>query len=291
MRLFLLLLLIGIRGIIYSQCTNNNTIFTTVNVSCPGSINIPCVMGGQYVLLNVVAGNVYTFSTCGGTWDTQITLYNNSGGGSLGYNDDFCGLQSQLPWTSTFTGQLRILIDLYFCTSDVSCTPLNISCYSCNPAAQTDCIGAFTLCSNASFNNNSNNIGCSSDLNSSNSGCLISFERQGTWYIFSPSIAGTLFFNISPTNPLDDYDFAVWGPYPNGSNVNTICPVSNSPLRCSYSALTGNTGLGPFPVSMLDLTEGAAGDKWVRYLDVFVGEVYLLYIDNGYMPQTIKFVK
>lgn len=264
---------------IHSQCPNNNTLFPpgVINMSCPGNYSVTCIQGGNYVLINVIAGNVYTFSTCGGSWDTEITLYNNATGILSGYNDDFCGLQSQIAWTASFTGQLRVLVDAYPCLSNSTCVTLNISCMSCNPRPQSDCLGAFTICSNASFNNNSNNIGCSQDLNSSNTGCLALFERQGTWYVFSPSVAGTLTFTISPSNPLNDYDFAIWGPYPTGSHVNNICPISAQPLRCSYSALSGNTGLDNTSV---DFTEGAAGDKWVMFLNVLVGQVYVLYVDN-----------
>ena len=78
----------GIRGAIIEHAHDERI---TV---CIGTTNVPCVQGGQYALINVVTGNTYTFSTCGASFDTQITLYNNAGGGSLGYNDDFCGLQS-----------------------------------------------------------------------------------------------------------------------------------------------------------------------------------------------------
>ncbi|MBK6543353.1 MAG: hypothetical protein IPG10_19135 [Flavobacteriales bacterium] len=94
-----------------AQCPNDNTLTgVAVTPPCPGSTTVPCVQGGQYALVNVVAGNTYTFSTCAATFDTQITLYNNSGGGSIGYNDDACGatgFQSTVTWTATFTGQLR----------------------------------------------------------------------------------------------------------------------------------------------------------------------------------------
>ncbi|MCB0783586.1 MAG: hypothetical protein KDC02_05025, partial [Flavobacteriales bacterium] len=91
---------------VFPQCGNDNVqTGTAVTPNCPGTTTISCVQGGQYALVNVVAGNTYTFSTCGATFDTQITLYNNTGGPSIGYNDDACGLQSTVTWTATFTGQ------------------------------------------------------------------------------------------------------------------------------------------------------------------------------------------
>ncbi|MCB0793300.1 MAG: T9SS type A sorting domain-containing protein, partial [Flavobacteriales bacterium] len=82
---------------------------------------------------------------------------------------------------------------------------------------------------------------------------------------------------ISPTDPTDDYDFAIWGPYPPGSSPGSICPPLSQPIRCSYSALTGNTGLN---YTATDFTEGVGGNKWVDDLTVITGEVYLLYVSN-----------
>jgi hypothetical protein len=145
------------------------------------------------------------------------------------------------------------------------------------PAPPEDCIGSITLCSNQGFNNNTNNTGNVEDLTTFTAGCLANNERQGTWYNFSPSESGTLAFTISPANPADDYDFAIWGPYPPGSTIDAICPPSSPPLRCSYAAPSGDTGLS---FTATDLSEGAFGDKWVRYLDVLEGQVYLLYVSN-----------
>ena len=109
------------------------------------------------------------------------------------------------------------------------------------------------------------------DLNTSNQGCLASGERQGTWYRFSPSSGGTVGFTIAPV-VTTDYDFAVWGPL---SSIQ--CPPVGQPLRCSYSALTGNTGIGN---GAADVTEGAGGDKWVSLMNVTAGQIYMMYIDN-----------
>ena len=141
------LLLIAIIGCIpllgRGQCTNNNILTgAAVTPNCPGTTNIPCVQGGQYTLINVVAGNTYTFSTCGASFDTQITLFNNAGGGSLGFNDDACGLQSSLTWTANYTGQLRVLIDQYNCLDNTICAPVVITCVT-PPVG--DCVYTLTL--------------------------------------------------------------------------------------------------------------------------------------------------
>lgn len=150
---------------------------------------------------------------------------------------------------------------------------------TCNPppSPPEDCVGSITICSGQSFNNNTNNTGNVADLTLATAGCLLNTERQGTWYNFTISSGGQVAFTINPANPADDYDFAIWGPFPPGSTPGSICPPLTAPLRCSYAAPSGATGLN---YTATDLSEDAFGDKWVRYLDVTVGQVYLLYISN-----------
>lgn len=384
----------------HAQCANNNTLYNVnATPACPGSITVGCVWGGEYVLVNVVAGNTYTFSTCGAPFDTQITLYNNTGGGSLGYNDDGCGLQSTITWTATFTGQLRVLVDQYNCVSNFTCAGLTVSCtpgtpptgdcvYYLNlfdsfgdgwgtsnvgvsinggpyqyytignpgssntipigvnigdvvvltydnsgawqgensytltlgggglfssgtppaaglsyagtvtctppPSPPEDCVGAITICSNQAFNNNTTNTGNTADLNPANYGCLATAERQGTWYVFSPSASGSIGFNIDPVGP-DDYDFAIWGPYPPGSTPGSMCPPAGQPIRCSFASgpstffATGDytTGMAhpvysppQFDNPGTSYGENPAGDGWLPGINVIVDQVYLLYISN-----------
>ena len=408
LRIALLLLASGSAAWVFPQCGNDNVqTGTAVTPNCPGTTTISCVQGGQYALVNVVAGNTYTFSTCGATFDTQITLYNNTGGPSIGYNDDACGLQSTVTWTATFTGQVRVLVDQYFCTNGTTCAPLEITCttppagdcvytlilfdsfsdgwgtsfvgvsingspftnytigvgfasvsyqigvnigdivvlnydasgtwqtdnsYSlllggaalfnsgsppaagisftstvdCQPPppAQEDCLGATTVCSNVAISNNTNNEGNIADIDASNSGCLDTQEYQGTWYIFSPSSSGDLGLSIAPQGP-DDYDWAIWGPYPPGTTAASVCPPSGQPIRCAASSgdatfnSTGSyaTGMGHLTFSpprfaspMVSYGIPATTNicplvapqycGWVPGLQVTAGQVYLLYISN-----------
>ncbi|MBP7409309.1 MAG: T9SS type A sorting domain-containing protein [Flavobacteriales bacterium] len=413
-RHLLFLFAAGATALSYGQCTNNNTLTgAAVTPTCPGTTNIPCVQGGQYALINVVSGNTYTFSTCGASFDTQITLFNNTGGGSLGYNDDACGLQSTVNWTANYTGQLRVLVDLYNCATNAVCAPLAITCtsppvgdcvytltlfdafsdgwgtsfvgisiaggpfqnytlpngqpslsiqfgvnigavvvlnYNASGTWQTDnsyiltlggstlfnsgspplagavygaavtcvppppppedCIGAVTICSNVSFGNNTTNTGSVADISAANSGCLDFVEYQGTWYIFSPSVGGNLGFTIAPLGP-DDYDWGVWGPYPPGTTLNTMCPPLGPPIRCAASsgpatfASTGSyaTGMGhatfsppqfaptatPYGIpATFDACPLVAPQRcgWVPGMQVTVGQVYLMYISNWSQSST-----
>lgn len=403
----------------YAQCTNNNVLSgAAVTPNCPGNTTVACVQGGQYALVNVVLGNTYTFSVCGGAaWDTFITLFNNAGGGALAFNDDGCGTQSTITWTATFTGQLRVLLDQWTlldpCATLATCATLNITCvappvgdcvytltlfdsfsdgwgtsfvgisigggpfqnytvpagvpsvtiqlgvnigavvvlnYNASgtfqtdnsyiltlggstlfnsgsppvggtvygaavtcvppPPPQEDCLGAVTICSNVSFNNNTTNTGNVADINVANSGCLDITEFQGTWYIFSPSAGGNLGFSINPLGP-DDYDWGIWGPYPPGTTPNMICPPAGPPIRCAASsgpatfASTGSyaTGMGhatfsPPQFAPTSTTYGIPSTfdtcplvapqrcGWVSGMQVTVGQVYLMYISNWSQSST-----
>ncbi|MCB0790622.1 MAG: T9SS type A sorting domain-containing protein [Flavobacteriales bacterium] len=392
----------------FAQCGNDNALTgTAVTPNCPGTTNISCVQGGQYALVNVVAGNTYTFSTCTATFDTQITLYNNTGGGALGYNDDACGLQSTVTWIASFTGQLRVLIDQFPCVAGTTCAPVVITCtpppagdcvytltlfdsfndgwgtsdvgvsinggaytyytvpngvpsvsvqigvyigdvivltydasgafqtdnsyilslggsgvfnsgtppaagityaatVDCQPppAAQEDCIGATTICSSVAFNNNTTNTGNVADISALNSGCLDIVEYQGTWYVFSPSAGGNLGLSITPMGP-DDYDWAIWGPYPSGSTPASICPPAGPPIRCaassgpatfnstgSYATGMGHATFSPPQFASTALSYGIPATTnicplvppqycgWVPGMQVNAGEIYLMYISN-----------
>jgi len=304
-------LLLADPGASYAQCANNNTAIAggAITPVCPGTTNVPCVMGGQYALVNVELGNQYVFSVCGASFDTQLTLYNHAGGGALGYNDDFCGLASQITWNASFTGQLRVLVDRYNCNTSTACAPLVITCGPTPPAAPEDCLGAVTICDDTSFSGNTNNTGNVVDLNNSNRGCLDP-ERQGTWYVFAPSQAGTLSFSVN-VGGSSVYDWAIWGPYVAGTNLGTIYPPSSPPIRCEASsnggtfASTGSytKGMGhatystpqyapPTTCASCSNPPSAAGScntltaprhcGWVPGLQVDVGEMYLMYIDNWY---------
>lgn len=146
---------------------------------------------------------------------------------------------------------------------------------NCTPPSppNSDCWGGATICNSQQINDTPNhNTGVKHDLTGDNRGCLAAEERQGTWYVFSPSAGGTIEFTISPANPANDYDFAVWGPY-----ASAACPPSGPPYRCNYSGSTGDTGLS---TAATNDSEGAGGSKWSNEMVVTVGQVYVLYISN-----------
>lgn len=148
-------------------------------------------------------------------------------------------------------------------------------CLAISASAQqidhSDCAYAVTWCTDTVWIWNPPGTGSVADLNPTNGGCLASAERQGIWVRFTVASAGDLGFTILPIGTTD-MDFAVWGPYATPDQ----CPTAN-PVRCSYAALGGVTGMSPL---YTDATEGANGNSWVGTLPVQAGEHYLLYVDN-----------
>jgi hypothetical protein len=135
-----------------------------------------------------------------------------------------------------------------------------------------NCSSAVQICNDANFSGNSGGFGVQ-ELPNNNTidGCL-TIEHQSSWYYFQPVTSGTVALTIQTSV---DYDFAIWQ---SGS-----CSNLGSPVRCSYSATAGNTGLAATNSSgatVTDVSEGTGGDRWVMPLNVTAGQVYIMLIDN-----------
>lgn len=162
------------------------------------------------------------------------------------------------------------------------------------PTPGQDCIAANPVCSN-SINvpnpgyqgvGNICDFGTPSPCTGGTSGCgpcattcLCSGERGSSWYSITICAAGFLEFWIVPNNwpgppstTATDYDFAIYGPNPNCSNL-------TSPIRCHYSAL-GVTGVyGAAPGTAPPGYPGFGGAFRDR-IAVNAGETYLLNVSN-----------
>ncbi len=146
-------------------------------------------------------------------------------------------------------------------------------CAPC-PSSPQDCEGAIIVCSNNSFSGNSDGLGDFDELDVTNEGCL-NGENQSSWYYVNVGTGGTLEMDINPV-AADDYDFAIWGPYTSATAASN-CSPTEQPLRCSWAAGNGNTGLGN---GATDTSEGAGGDDWVSPINTSAGDIFILLIDN-----------
>lgn len=109
------LMLLTINGV-HAQCSANSYTEPGVGTLTPNCSWAGATVGpGTYTRFNVVNGATYTWETCGyASWDTRLILTNSSNSIITG-NDDACGLQSRITWTSNFTGQARIHLYRYNC--------------------------------------------------------------------------------------------------------------------------------------------------------------------------------
>lgn len=127
----LMLLLCGYS--VEAQPCTGGTMAGTITPTIPWQ-TIPCITGGEYYEFSAVAGDLYTFTFCmaGGnaTWDTQITILDNSGAYHAGlfgpgYGDDECLLQSDVRyWSPAVSGTYRVLVTQWNCQANAQCGEL-----------------------------------------------------------------------------------------------------------------------------------------------------------------------
>jgi hypothetical protein len=115
----------------YAQCTSTSLYpSSAVNPTSVWSNVNSCNFAGEYALVNVVSGALVEFSTCSAngstiTYDSQLTLRDNVGG-LLAYSDDYCGAQSYVSWTATYTGVVQIHLSLYSCLANTVCSNIRM---------------------------------------------------------------------------------------------------------------------------------------------------------------------
>lgn len=137
--------------------------------------------------------------------------------------------------------------------------------------SQEDCSTALTVCGNSSITYSPSGIGL---VNESLGGCLSTGEHNSIWYKITIATSGTLTFDLVPTDPAADYDWAVYGP-------NVACGNLGSPIRCNAATVIGvgaSTGLNM--TSTVISAAGGSTTPYCQYLDVTAGQTYYLYIDN-----------
>ena len=82
---------------------------------------------GNYTLFDVTNGDTYEWTYCsdfGGSqgWDAELTLFNNSSGATLCYQNNCgrsnCSTAPYIRWTATFTGTVKLLTTVSGCTTN-----------------------------------------------------------------------------------------------------------------------------------------------------------------------------
>lgn len=90
---------------------------------------------------------------------------------------------------------------------------------------------------------------------------------------------GTFTFDLMPNNPVDDYDFAVYGP-------NASCSALGSAIRCSSTnpqaaGVSAYTGLN---LEETDVTEdpGENGNGYLKFIEVQAGDYFYVLVDRAH---------
>lgn len=139
---------------------------------------------------------------------------------------------------------------------------------------EQDCNSAIPVCQNVYTTSTSySGVGPNDEIPSNS--CLGSNEKNSVWYTFNTSSAGNLAFNINPNNSSDDYDFALYDI--TGSNCSGIANGAITPIRCNFSATSGQTGLSS---AGTNASEPASGINHSTVLATTPGKTYVLIISN-----------
>ncbi len=154
---------------------------------------------------------------------------------------------------------------------------------------EQDCFNALPICQNSYTQPNSyQGEGPNpNEIDPIVSTCLGAGEQNDVWYIFTVLSPGNLCFTISPVNPFDDYDWAVY----NITNASCADIATNPALEvsCNFSGTAGNTG--PNGTSGFN-TQGAGGTPGNACIPVVAGQTYVVNVSNfsgGASGYTIDF--
>jgi len=146
-----------------------------------------------------------------------------------------------------------------------------------------DCVNAIVICGNENLVSNASGFGNIQEI----AGCGSS-EHNSLWIKINIVQAGTLGFNLIPSDPAlnVDYDFWVFGPNKDCgtslgnpircNTVNPLPPPNGANLSSNITGMNGSTlatQSGPGPG-----IPGSTG--YVRWLDVFPGQFYYIVIDR-----------
>lgn len=275
--------------------------FTTVGATLSSQTDATCFPGGNadvwfsFVaqantanirIIGATAGNIPP----GGTLkDPQFAIYSGSCNNLVEESCISDGFGSNIA--ETFAGPLTIG-QTYFIRVDarndnVGTFKLCINNYNAVPDLSGDCPTGVILCDKSPFSVDLA-VGEGDDPNEVDPSACIQAEIDCSWYRWTCKEAGTLTFIITPSNPSDDIDFAVYE-LPGGIND---C-AGKQMVRCeaggenqmqpfdTWEACTGPTGLS---LTDTDLSEppgcSPAQNNFVAALDMVVGKSYALVVNN-----------
>lgn len=224
-RLYIIIALLFALKTAFGQCPNDNSFYLDLTPTLVGNTQTEtCAWGGDYFTVTVEDGSTYTVSTCGTSWDTMLSLYKPDGT-LLDSNDDFCGWQSEITWTSDYDGVMWVVLDEYYCASNSNCGTVAVTWGSSPTGGGISEPPANDSCSDAV------SIGCGDSIagytslagydDSEAADCGVALDAPGVWYSFEGSDQYITFSVCGTTN----YDSQI-NVY-SGSCGNMICRGGN----------------------------------------------------------------
>jgi gliding motility-associated-like protein len=139
-----------------------------------------------------------------------------------------------------------------------------------------DCTNAILLCGDTDLGINPSGVGFNEFSQPGNPmPTCFNFQADQSWFRIEIETTGTFSFVLSPDVANADYDFAVFGPTTDCSNLGpAIRCFSTNPQAAGVS---GDTGLNDTENDTVE-GPGAAGNGFLRELDVQAGETYYIIV-------------
>ncbi len=191
-----------------AQCPNNNVAgppgntFTDMHTAQPCLSGAVSISGHEYHRFSVKRGLRYRFHTCSGPQqigDTEITGYvDQSGGSSLFHNNNSCGSRSDVSWTSTFTGNIRVLMGENNCSTVWTGNSASLNYQSLGPV-NDHCSSAISVSAGTNY---PFELFCADGTDISSCGFN---DVNDIWYRFDPPCSGhnAVFSLCASTGSLD----------------------------------------------------------------------------------------
>ena len=257
---FVICLLVGIRGEVHAQageclgavCSVAGTQYgplqtTTSNtfvVTAPTGI----FAGSEYYLYSVTSGQTYEWSICSGdgglavVFDGQMSLINHSNATVLCTSDDRCDLiHPKIRWTATFTGNVRIQLNEYYCLNNTTTNNVAWRCETC--AGNYDPCATIPIIPNCSVATTFTQTGTSGAY--STTSCGYNTPGREMIYEFTAPITGTYNLQVTAYTTSGGYTDFFWKPASGGCNSsgwNCIMDVNNNGLFVPLTPMTFTAG-------------------------------------------------
>ncbi|MFC0604522.1 T9SS type A sorting domain-containing protein [Winogradskyella pulchriflava] len=131
-----------------------------------------------FSFLGTVAGDEVTLATCGSDFDTTLTVYDACAGTEVAFNDDSCGLQSEVSFTSDAATTYLIRVEGY--NTATGNAVLDVSCASTTPPSNDTCDTAIALDCDDNTDSGNSDLATDDDLNG----------YPEVWYSFTGDVVG-----------------------------------------------------------------------------------------------------